>query len=30
MIRILIADDHKLIRETWTHILNNDVIPGLK
>lgn len=24
MIRILIADDHKLIRETWTHILNND------
>ncbi|HEY4156038.1 MAG TPA: response regulator transcription factor [Puia sp.] len=25
MIRILIADDHKLIRETWTHILNNDV-----
>ena len=25
MIRILIADDHKLIRETWTYILNNDV-----
>jgi len=24
MIRILIADDHKLIRETWTYILNND------
>ncbi|MFI5123798.1 MAG: response regulator [Chitinophagales bacterium] len=25
MIKILIADDHKLIRETWTYILNNDV-----
>jgi len=25
MISILIADDHKLIRETWTYILNNDV-----
>jgi DNA-binding NarL/FixJ family response regulator len=25
MIRILIADDHKLIRETWTYILNHDV-----
>src|ERR1700730_13948584 len=24
MIRILIADDHKLIRETWTFILNRD------
>jgi DNA-binding NarL/FixJ family response regulator len=24
MISILIADDHKLIRETWTYILNND------
>jgi DNA-binding NarL/FixJ family response regulator len=24
MIRILIADDHKLIRETWTYILNRD------
>jgi DNA-binding NarL/FixJ family response regulator len=24
MIKILIADDHKLIRETWTYILNND------
>lgn len=24
MIRILIADDHKLIRETWTYILNSD------
>ncbi|HEY4155100.1 MAG TPA: response regulator transcription factor [Puia sp.] len=23
-IRILIAEDHKLIRETWTFILNND------
>ncbi len=23
-ISILIADDHKLIRETWTHILNED------
>ena len=23
-ISILIADDHKLIRETWTHILNDD------
>jgi DNA-binding NarL/FixJ family response regulator len=23
-IRILIADDHKLIRETWSHILNSD------
>ncbi|HMH31378.1 MAG TPA: response regulator transcription factor, partial [Puia sp.] len=23
-ITILIADDHKLIRETWTYILNND------
>ena len=23
-IRILIADDHKLIRETWSYILNND------
>src|SRR6185312_3651239 len=23
-IRILIAEDHKLIRETWTYILNND------
>jgi DNA-binding NarL/FixJ family response regulator len=23
-IRILIADDHKLIREAWTHILNED------
>jgi DNA-binding NarL/FixJ family response regulator len=23
-IRILIADDHKLIRETWTHILDSD------
>jgi DNA-binding NarL/FixJ family response regulator len=24
MISILIADDHKLIRETWTYILNRD------
>ena len=24
MISILIADDHKLIRETWTYILNSD------
>jgi DNA-binding NarL/FixJ family response regulator len=24
MIKILIADDHKLIRETWTYILNRD------
>jgi DNA-binding NarL/FixJ family response regulator len=24
MISILIADDHKLIRETWTYILNGD------
>lgn len=24
MISILIADDHKLIRETWAYILNND------
>ena len=24
MINILIADDHKLIRETWTYILNRD------
>jgi DNA-binding NarL/FixJ family response regulator len=24
MIRILIADDHRLIRETWTYILNHD------
>lgn len=24
MIHILIADDHKLIRETWTYILNRD------
>lgn len=24
-ITILIADDHKLIRETWTYILNSDV-----
>lgn len=24
MISILIADDHKLIRETWTYILNKD------
>ncbi len=24
MISILIADDHKLIRETWTYILNHD------
>ena len=23
-INILIADDHKLIRETWTYILNSD------
>ncbi|HEU4606897.1 MAG TPA: response regulator transcription factor, partial [Chitinophagaceae bacterium] len=23
-ISILIADDHKLIRETWSYILNND------
>ena len=23
-ISILIADDHKLIRETWSFILNND------
>jgi DNA-binding NarL/FixJ family response regulator len=23
-ISILIADDHKLIRETWAYILNND------
>lgn len=23
-ITIIIADDHKLIRETWSHILNND------
>ena len=23
-ITILIADDHKLIRETWTYILNSD------
>ncbi len=23
-ISILIADDHKLIRETWTYILNED------
>lgn len=24
-INILIADDHKLIRETWSYILNNDI-----
>ena len=23
-ISVLIADDHKLIRETWSYILNND------
>ena len=24
-ISILIADDHKLIRETWSYILNSDI-----
>ena len=23
-INVMIADDHKLIRETWSYILNND------